>query len=140
MNAAVLTRLQADSALMALLSGGLYDGQTVGEISRVTTPAAFDANGELKPCGLLALSSEVAAGPLPTSSRLGVTLYWYQRAGADVIDAARLRAYALLHRQRLTPPSGGSWELRYADDVLRRFDEVLRASLIVSRYVVMVRR
>ncbi|MEI8166695.1 MAG: hypothetical protein WCG26_09950, partial [Chloroflexales bacterium] len=108
---AILTLLAADTTLAALLTGGIHDGRVVGEVARDTTPTAFDASGELRPCALVQPGTDVAAGPLPTSSRFSLSLYLYERAGVASIDPARLRIYALLHRAMLAPASGGAWEL-----------------------------
>lgn len=142
MRAAILATLRADAALTAALPGGLFDGAEVGEISRTRTPAAFDATTrELRACGLLRLPDETRAGPLPTSARLQVALYLYERApGRAGAEAARGRAYALLHRALLRPATGGAWELSHAGDVLDVEDAALAASLIISRFVVFIRK
>lgn len=48
------TRADANAPLMAVLTGGFYVAGSLGllGITRETTPAAFDANGYLKPCAL----------------------------------------------------------------------------------------
>lgn len=140
MRAVILSTLQADAALMAALSGGIYDAAAVDYISRQATPAAFDASGELRPCGLLRISTDVATGPVRTGARLSFSMYLTQRRGTAQIETARQRAYALLHRVRLSPASGGAWEIAHADDVLDARDDALDAALIVSRYTVFVRK
>jgi hypothetical protein len=132
--------LRADTALAALLLGGVHDGRAVGEVARDTTPTAFDASGELKPCGLLQPGGDVAQGPLPTSSRLSLSIYLYERAGTASIEPARLRIYTLLHRAVLAPASGGAWELAHTDDLLGRRDDALRSALIICRYRVYLRK
>lgn len=134
------TTLTSDPTLMALLPGGLYDANVVGEVARTTTPAAFDPYGELTPCGLYKPTSDQRAGPLPTSSRRSVTLYLYERSGTTAIEAARLRIYTLLHRVRLAPASGGAWEWLHGEDILNQYDTALRAALIVCRYAVYLRK
>lgn len=144
MRAAILTCLQADAALMAALPGGLFDGAEVGYIARTRTPAAFDATTkELKACALLRMPADQPTGPLPTSARLEATLYYYgppTEAGRAAIETARLRAYTLLHRVRLAPATGGAWELQHAGDVLDVEDDALKAALIISRFIVPVRK
>ena len=126
--------LAADGTLMVLLTGGIY---AVGEISRQATPDAFDSNGEVEPCGLVKLETEGQAGPYVEaggiSSRLYVAVFFYQRTGYDVIDAAVARTRALLHREKL---ASGVWEIAWADDVLDQEDEALGCSMGMSRYVV----
>ena len=111
---AILQALQNDAALMALLTGGLYDGLEVSDISRQATPDAYDEWGEMKPVGILKPESQAPRGPHPDSARLFVTLWLYQQAGSAAIDAARERAYHVLHRTILA----GTWEVRHANDIL----------------------
>lgn len=134
--AAILAALQADSALMALLPGGLYDGIAVQDISRQATPDAYDEWGEMKPSGLLKPESQTPAGPLPDSSRLFVTLWLYQQSGGAAIDAARERAYRVLHRANLD----GMWEVRHANDVLGAEVQGLDLPTIMSRFVATLNR
>jgi len=128
---AIYGLLSGDAALMATLSGGLH---TQSEISRQLTPAAFDANGEVLPCGLLKLETQTPWGPFAHSSRLYFSRLLYQRAGYAAIEAARTRLYQLLHRQKVTLASGGCWEIRHAGEVLDAEDGALGCSLAVSRF------
>ena len=137
MRQAIIDRLAGDAALMATLTGGLH---TKTEISRQSTPAAFDENAELLPCGLLKFETQTPWGPHPHGSRLYFSLLLYQRAGYDAIEAARARLYQLLHRQKVTPGSGGCWEMRHAGDVPDVEDAALGCSLAISRFVAAVSR
>lgn len=132
----ILQALQGDSQLMTLLSGGLYDGREVQDISRQATPDAFNEWSELEPCGLLKAESQAPTGPHPDSARLFVTLWLYQQAGTAAIDAARERAYALLHRKNLA----GTWEVRHAGDVLGAEVQGLDMPMVMSRYAATVNR
>jgi hypothetical protein len=134
---AIYGRLSGDATLMATLSGGLH---TQSEISRQLTPAAFDANGEILPCGLLKLETQSPWGPFAHSSRLYFSVMLYQRAGYEAIETARTRLYQLLHEQKATPASGGCWEIRHSGDVLDAEDGALGCSLAVSRFVATVGR
>ena len=120
--------LAGDATLSGLLSGGVH---MATEISRQLTPAAFDANGELQPCALVKLGSDTATGPYTTSSRTTCTVYFYQRTGYGVIDAALIRAYTLLNQAKL---ESGVWICQHADDVLDQIDTALDASMALSRY------
>lgn len=124
----VYDALNGDSTLMALLDGGLH---TAVEISRQNTPGAFDANKELLPCALLKFSTETPFGPFTHSARTLFNLMFYQRVGYDVINAARERAYALLHYQKI---GEDVWEIDHADDVLDARDDALDVALVISRY------
>lgn len=134
--AAILAALQGDSALAAILTGGLYDGVAVQDISRQATPNAFDEWAEMKPCGILKPESQSPTGPHPDGARLFVALWLYQQRGAAEIDAARERAYRVLHRAKLA----GMWDVRHANDVLGAEVAALDVPVIMSRYVATVNR
>ena len=124
--------LAGDATLMALLTGGLYAGT---EISRQGTPAAFDANSEVLPCGLVHLETQAPHGPYDTSARLFLTVICYQRAGYDVIDAALDEVYVRLHGSR-TGVTSGVWEVRQVDDSPDLADQGLGCAMRYSRYEV----
>lgn len=136
---AILQALQGDAALMSILTGGLYDGIAVTDISRQATPAAYDAFQELKPSGMLKPESQAPAGPHAHGARLFVTLWLYQQAGSEAIDAARERAYQVLHMSQLAG-SGGLWDVRHAGDVLGAEVQALGVPVIMSRFVATVNR
>lgn len=130
----ILEVLTDDTALMALLTGGIHSAT---EISREITPAAFDANKELLPCALLKMEPDAPFGPYVTSSQHFFSLMVYQRIGYDVIDAALLAIYALLHQQRF---GNGVWLILWQDDTNDARDEALNASLAVGRYAAVRKR
>lgn len=133
---AICTLLATDTALTSLLPGGIHNGLTVHEISRQNTPAAFDANNELKPCVLVKPETQTPWGPNRDSARLYVQLFFYQRFGYGSIEGAADRVYELLHRARITPTNGdGMAEIHHADDLRGMEDQALGAALITSRYV-----
>lgn len=141
MRTAIYNLLSADAALMATLTGGLHNAGEVGEISRQTTPEAFDANGEILPCGLLKLESTTPWGVYDDSARLYLTLMLYQRVGSDTIDVARRRIFTLLNKQVIRPVDDGAcWEVAHAGDTLDAEDQALGCSLAVSRFVATIRR
>lgn len=127
--------LEADATLTGLLTGGIY---AVPEISRQDTPDAFDANGEIEPCGLVKLETEGQFGPYEEaggiSARLYVAVFFYQRTGYDVIDPALARTRTLLHKQNLS--TSGVWEISWVDDVMDQEDEALGCAMSMSRYMV----
>jgi hypothetical protein len=138
MRQAIFEALSTDSVLLTLLSGGIYDAQVVEEISRQNTPAAFDANGELRACALLRVRGPTAqSNPFRHGARVTLEVYFY-RAG----DAARERVYDLLHDTHLSPQgsSAGSWRIEHLDDVLGQEERALKTALDVSRYQALVRR
>jgi len=136
MIAAICERLRGNSALMALLTGGVYNGGLVHEISRQNTPAAFDANKEILPAALVQMENETPVGPLRTSSSLYVVIYFYQRFGHETIQQAHLQTRILLDRVVLQPVEGGrNFEIRHANTLLGMNDQALNCALAVSRYV-----
>lgn len=137
--ATIFSALEGDAALATILTGGLYDGTEVNDISRQATPAAYDDNSELKPCAIVKPETQAPAGPHPDSSRLFVTLWFYQQNGSAAIDAGRERAYQLLHRATLAG-SGGLWDVRHVNDLLGIEMQALGVPAIMSRYVATVNR
>jgi hypothetical protein len=132
--------LQADAALGSLLPGGIYAKSAVGEISRSSTPAAFDAQRGLRPC-MLAASGPLTGDPVvPGAARQIVRLFFYESQGASAIEPARRRAYTLLSGTTFSGSQDAIYEVTWADDVLDARDDALRSSLIVSRYEVAMRR
>ena len=137
--ATILAALQGDAQLAGILIGGLYDGTEINDISRQATPAAYDQNSELLPCAILKPETQAPAGPHPDGSRLYVTIWFYQQAGSAAIDAARIRAYHLLHRTTQVG-SDGLWDVRHANDLLGIEMQALGVPAIMSRYVATVNR
>lgn len=139
---AIYNQLNTDSALLATLTGGVWNGVNVHEISRQNTPAAFDGNKELLPCALLQPETATPWGPNRDSGRLYFVLYLYQRYGYAAIEAARQRIYTLLHRQILVPTDGsGCYEILHSNDLLGLEDSALDgAALITSRFYAVVQR
>lgn len=135
MRATLAAYLLADTTLIALLTGSIHTGT---QISRQDTPTAFDSNGEIKPCALLKIESEVPSGPYETSSRMFVVVYFYQRSGYTTIDAALARVYTLLHRHKFS--SKNVWEVRHTDDVCDQEDQAMGCSVSFSRYEIVRRR
>lgn len=136
---AILATLQGDASLVGILTGGVYDGTEVSDVSRQTTPPAYDDYSELKPCAIVKPETQAPAGPHPDGSRLYVTIWFYQQSGSAAIDAGRVRAYQLLHRATLAG-SDGLWDVRHANDLLGIEMQALGVPAIMSRYVATVNR
>jgi hypothetical protein len=133
MRDAIATLLSADATLLALLTGGIYGD--ADEISRQGTPAAFDADGELRPCLLITDSTLTPdASAIPGAARHVLRLFFYQPAGVAVIAAARARVYALLYRQRVTVSALRVIELSPIGDTLGQRDDALNCPLELSRW------
>lgn len=98
--------LSADATLLATLTGGVYKRESVGieGITRATASGAFDSNGYLRPCALIAERATVPDGAVKdlmarvVSTRVVVEVYLYadSSAGYTPLDTAAARVYALL--------------------------------------------
>ena len=130
----VKTVLEADVTLMALLTGGVYAN---GEITKQATAAAFDANGEIKPCALVNEGTELPIGPHIYGVQTAVVVYVYQREGFDVIEPASSRIYALLHYQKI---GSKTWNVIYQSKIKNQRDIALDCPMIVSRYLAIQER
>jgi hypothetical protein len=124
--------LAADTVLMALLTGGLYAG---GEIDRQFTPAAFDANKEILPCGLVAMEAQIPSGPLQNSMRAVFTVTFWQRSGYASIDAALDETFVRLHESKIGA-SAHVWMVRFAEDSADLVDPGLLCPMKYGRYEV----
>lgn len=136
--------LAGDATLTGLLSGGVHKGTVVHEVSRQNTPGAFDANREILPCALVQQESLVPTSPFEPyqdGARLYVLVHLYQRFGYEEIEAARKRAYALLHRTRFNSADGTKcWRIEHSNDLLGMEDMGLNCAMEVSRYVAVIER
>lgn len=125
----IKTALEADGALMALLTGGVFND--VEEISRQNTAGAFDATTkELKPCALIKHSTEAPSGPYLTSVRTTFVIYFYQRQGYDVIEPAMGLTFAALNERRI----GAIWNIEYVGAVYQQRDQALDCPLGSLRF------
>jgi len=128
--------LAADMTLMTILTGGLYAG---GEISRQDTAAAFDANGEILPCGLVALETQVPGGPYTDGMRLFFTVTFWQRTGYASIDAALNETFVRLHDSKIGVTTK-LWTVRHAEDSADLEDPGLLCPMKYGRYEMVRRR
>jgi hypothetical protein len=96
--------MTADTALMAILTGGIFTAGQVGidGITRDAQAAAFDGNGYLLPCALVRQRSEVADNQISDIGLVSVgqtvEIYLYQDAPSyAAIDSASARLFGLFH-------------------------------------------
>lgn len=134
---AIVTLLQGDSTLSGILSGGVYYAK---EISRQSTPDAFNQWQELEPCALVKRETQTPWGPHDHSARLYIMVYLYAQLGYTEINQAIARIYDLLHRQKIAPGSGGCWQIVHANDLLDMEDPELGVAMATSRYVATISR
>lgn len=107
------TVLNADTTLLATLTGGVWKRETIGVegLTRQTAAAAFDGTtGYLRPCALIAERATVPDGVVKdlmaqkVSTRTVVEIYLYGDAGAGytALDTAAERIYVLLQGRQFT--------------------------------------
>jgi hypothetical protein len=119
-------RMEADTTLMAILTGKVWASGEVGleGITRDAAPTAFDASGWLKPCALVRQRGNVPTFDVVdydaqvTSARQIVEIWLYQDSGYAAIDAAMARLYTLFQGHIMA----GTFEIRLANDVDRQRD------------------
>lgn len=118
--------LEDDVALMALLTGGIFN--EVEEISRTNaaTAAAFDEQKEIKPCALIKFGVETKTGPHARSVRTPFRIYFYQRQGYDVIDPAMEIIFNLLNDQQI---GVRVWNIEYSSEIKQQRDQALDCAL-----------
>jgi hypothetical protein len=126
-----VTLMQADTELMALLTGGVYSAIAVGEVSRQYTPAAFDENKEIMPSALVSMGTEVIQGPYHNSVKTPVMVYFYQRIGSDIIEQALNLVYELFNYQKLD----GTWLVEHDMSIFNQADQALACSLCLLRFM-----
>lgn len=129
LSADLKTALTADTALMALLTGGIFND--VEEISLQKTAAAFDSNKEIKPCALIKIPNEVPAGPYLTSVRTAFVIYVYQRSGYDVIEAAIGKIFTDLNEKQI---GTNVWNIEFVSTVHQQRDQALDCPLGSLRF------
>lgn len=126
----IKSALQADTALVALLTGGIHND--VEEISRANTASAFDSTSkEIKPCALIKMGNEFPLFGYETSVQTPFTIYLYQRQGYDVIEAAMDKIYDDLHKSKT---GTDVWEIEHDLTVYQQRDQALDCALGSLRF------
>jgi hypothetical protein len=130
----VKTVMKANATLMAVLTGDVWVGIT--EINRQTAAAAFDANGEIKPCALIKVGTEVPSGPYSRSTQVAIMIYFYQRTGYGFIESAMDKTYDLLHEKKI---GTGTFLILHNNtlhgyEVVQREPNALGAMMAMQRY------
>jgi hypothetical protein len=132
------TVLVADATLMAILTGGIFMVGTVGRngITSEAAPAAFDTDGNLKPCALIRQRDLVPDqqvqdfGSKTASAGQTIEIWVYQEINYDKIDLALPRIYSLL--QGLDTFAGG-FEAEWTGTIDRLQDDGALAGASVAR-------
>ena len=128
----IKTALQANTPLMALLTGGIYND--VEEIGRQNTPNAFDAiTKELKPCALIKYGTDTRLrSGITNSVNSPLTIYFYQRQGYDVIEPAMDIVFDLMSEQKI---GTNVWNIEFDIAVNQQRDTALDCALGSLRFI-----
>lgn len=111
--ASVKAILAADATLIAALTGGMYtyqDTKRLG-INKTTLPAAYDANGVIKPLALVRQRSRVPTSAIKdeaqqvTSEAAIIEVWLYSDGNASPPESAADRIYVLLHDKHVSAGS-----------------------------------
>lgn len=110
---AIVTKLTADTALMAMLTGGVHDFSDVGRkgLNRLQVPGAYnEQTGLLKAVAVVIESDETptyeavnaADGYMSTVTPIFIFIYDHGDNGYGTVKAAYDRIYTLLHARQIT--------------------------------------
>lgn len=127
----VKTGLEEDEMLSALMTGGIYSGTQIREISRQNTPTAF-IEKEIQPCMLVAVNTDVKVAPHHRGLITTFSTYFYQRVGYDVITYAMERTFDLLHEAKI---GEGTWQILFSTSIENQLDIALDCSLSSQRWM-----
>lgn len=134
---AIINVLNDDTTLASLAPGGIHNDV---EISRQSTPTAFDANKELQTCILVVPETTIPIGPNIKSAQESIGLWIYSRDYTQ-LEPVRKRVFELLDRTNPQPVNGGScYDLRHAADVQSIENPRMGIPNIMSRYIATVQR
>src|SRR5687767_4948085 len=119
-------RMEADSALMLILTGGVHTSGDVGleGITREAVPGAF-SGGYLLPTALIRQRGRIPTADVVdydeqiTSARQIVEVWLYEDRGYTSIDAASARIYTLFQGHIMDD----TFEIRLANVIDRQRDE-----------------
>lgn len=125
----IKSALEADLDLMTLLTGGIHND--VEEINKQITPDAFDANGEIEPCALIKYGTEYPLRGYLNSVQTPLTIYFYQRAGYDVMEPAMGLVFDHLNEQKI---GENVWTIEFGHAVYQQRDTALDCALGTLRF------
>ncbi len=140
----IKTVLEADSTLLALATGGVWDLDETKRLglNRTTTTAAFDAYDIIKSCVLLKTRSDIPDAILMddvtqyTSVVSTIEAWFYADNDFTNIDAMSSRVYTLLHAIQVI----GSFQVFWTGDAFQGRDDELDAMFQRSDYVAHIKR
>lgn len=118
MREAVKAALEADSALNAILTGGIFDA---GELDRVgltpSTPGLYDNQGQLKSCAVIRWRTSDLKEIVANSERRFFEVWLFEDRGWEDIENAKRRIKALLHRKQVVSANEGLCFMNWAGDL-----------------------
>jgi len=138
----IYTKLNADSTLLASLTGGMFRGETIKStgINRTNTPTAYATNGTLKPLGVVRGRDMNAIPAIKTPKdgtrliRQVVEVYLYSDADAGwtTLNTAKDRVLTLLDMKPLT----SAFPLQFVNEVVFRETPMQNACAIRLEFAV----
>jgi hypothetical protein len=129
---AIHNLLSADTALSALIAGGVYRQRTAPEISRQYTPAAFDSARNILPTMMIRLSDSTPIFGGYTG--YSVEMRYWEKWNYTTIEAARERVRCLLHKQIVAVPPD-QWVMLSAEYRSGEIeDTAIDYRLLIDRY------
>lgn len=134
--------LNADTALMATLTGGVWDATHFDRLSGVIPADLRNTNGTLKPFAVVRWENSIDFDqlPLPAESRF-LTIYFYEDYGWSHNETAAKRAKQLLQLSYLTADDSGLAQVRWLNDIAPFIDEEFgNAAAQASRYQITIYR
>lgn len=118
----IVTLLEADTALMAILTGGVYGYTTIRRsgITRADVPTAFDSAGFLNPCAVVK-----ARASMPDTSiydlkeqvvarRTMLEIWLYEDHDYTAIESAEQRVFELMQGHKFPGAWPASWNFTTA--------------------------
>lgn len=138
----IYTKLNADSTLLASLTGGLFRGETIKSvgINRTNTPTAYATAGTLKTLGVVR-GRDINAIPAIKTPKAGIRmvrqvvevyLYADADAGWTTLNTAKDRVLALLDMKPLT----GAFPVQFVNEVVFRETPLQNACAIRLEFAV----
>jgi hypothetical protein len=141
LQAVIKGALTGDVTLMATLTGGIFDASVLDR-EGLDLATVQDANGRLKPCGVLRWrgSNPIDPAVLPAEQRF-LEVWLYEDQGTANIETAKRLIKALLHYKLFQADNCGLAWLEWAGDLGETTaDELGGASADRSRFAVTLTR
>lgn len=130
----VVEALESDATLAGILTGGIYTGRPIR--LGMGNPNPFDPlSGAVKPCAYVRYSVATPEGYGAKFRRQTISIFVYDSAGVDAIEAAVDRIKTILNGLEV---EGTGYYFRHQGNQDGVFDDILNAYLTVTQYDVVL--